>query len=95
MSIEEDRKRYLAACHAMQSGVEFHPDKSDQTPKHLRVGVNVALRDLGSLTALLIARGVISEAELVKALADGMEEEAADHARRVSEAMGGANITLA
>ena len=95
MSIEEDRKRYLAACHAMQSGVEFHPDKTNQSPKHLRVGVNVAIRDVSSLAALLIEKGVITQEELAKALADGMEEELRDHQRSVSEAYGGANVTLA
>lgn len=95
MTVEENKARYRAAAHAMQSGVEFNPDKSAQQPKHLRVGINVALRDFASLASLLIRKGLITEEELHAALADGMEQEAADHQRLVSEAYGGASVKLA
>lgn len=80
------RRRYLAACHAMQSGVaaDHIRGSQDGTPKHLRVGINVAQTDLASLAALLVRKGVITQEELDEALADGMEAEA----RRYEEHLG-------
>lgn len=94
MTVEEHWSRYLRASHAMQSGVAYSKDKTGQQPKHLRAGINVALRDLGSLTGLLIAKGLITREELAEALADGMEEEAAWYAEELS-AQCGAPVTLA
>lgn len=77
MSIEENRNRYMAAAHAMQTGVAYkmvsHPDET--TPKHLRVGVNAAMADQSGLVRLLIEKGVFTEEEYVKAVADSMERE--------------------
>ena len=84
----DDAQRYKRASHAMQSGVEFSEDKSDQTPKHLRVGVNVALRDGASLAQLLIEKGIISRAEYLKAIADGMEAEADGYREKIARAAG-------
>ncbi len=72
-------QRYYAAVHAMQSGVayEMNSDPRATEPKHLRVGVNTALRNQASLTELLISKGIITEDELMKALALGMEKEQA------------------
>lgn len=74
---KEDMERYYAAAHAMQTAVALtmERDGAETSPKHLRVGVNVALRDLGSLVALLVEKGVITPDEYQKAIADGMEEE--------------------
>lgn len=76
------QQRYVAAMHAVQSGVkadmETDPSQQSQgatTPKHLRVGINGALADAGSLAALLIAKGVFTEAEYLEAVADGAERE--------------------
>ena len=84
----DDAQRYKRALHAMQSGVEFLQDKSDQTPKHLRVGVNSALRDSASLAQLLIEKGIISRTEYLKAIADGMEAEADRYREEVARASG-------
>jgi hypothetical protein len=77
-----DRERYVAAAHAMQTAVLTKRDMTDPdnstgecSPKHLRVGVNAAMVDCGSLAELLVAKGIITEEERVKALADGMERE--------------------
>lgn len=85
-----DTQRWHDAAHAMQSGVaaEMPIDPSATTPKHLRVGVNVAMSDHGSLARLLIAKGVISEAEYLAAIADGMEAEARKYEQRLSEHYG-------
>lgn len=88
-----DEERYAKAAHAMQSGVAFLEDKTDQTPKHLRVGVNVALSDLGALATLLIEKGVFTRAEYVKALADGMEREAESYLTRIARTAG-VEVTL-
>lgn len=85
-----DQARYHAAAHAMQSGVRLRmssegvPDDStfwpgETSPKHLRVGVNSAMSDMGGLSRLLIAKGVITEEEYLKAIADAMEEEVASY----------------
>ena len=77
MTIEKDTARYNAAAHAMQSGVamemNFHPSPTE--PKHLRVGVNSAMSDMGGLATLLIEKGVITREEYTKAVADAMERE--------------------
>ena len=78
----------------MQTGVEFLQDKQDQTPKHLRVGINAVMSDLVGLAALLIEKGVITREEYVKAIADAMEREA-DSYRKEVQAETGRNVTLA
>lgn len=73
---KEDRARYLHHSHRMQGGVEYLKDKSDQTPKMLRVGVNAAMSDQSGLAGLLIAKGIITLDEYERAMADAMEAEA-------------------
>lgn len=88
--------RYQAAAHAMQSGVamEMNHNAGPTQPKHLRVGVNTAHADIGSLARLLIAKGVISEDEYLSAIADGMEQEKEAYERMLSEHFG-KPVTLA
>lgn len=76
-SIEELRKRYHAAAHAMQSGVAMKMNWGDTevTPKHLRVGINAAMADHSGLVVLLLAKGVITEEEYYLAIAESMERE--------------------
>jgi hypothetical protein len=79
MSIEENKARYDAAAHAMQTGVAYEMNKgardSATEPKHLRVGVNAAMADQEGLVRLLIRKGVITEEEYFEAVADSMEAE--------------------
>lgn len=91
-----DHDRYLAACHAMQSGVaaEHERGSDDGTPKHLRVGVNAAAVSVAALANLLISKGVFTLDEYVKAQADEMEAEKARYEERLSEALG-AKVNLA
>lgn len=75
---EELHRRYIAALHAMQSGVAAKlalGDSSECTPKHLRVGVNSAMVDTGVLTRLLIRKGVFTSEEFYEELVAGMERE--------------------
>lgn len=76
-TVEQANERYLAAMHAMQSGVETKQqlDPSDTTPKNLRVGVNSAMVQQAALIKLLISKGVITEEEWFTAVADGAEQE--------------------
>ena len=92
----DDRERWLAASHAMQSGVaaemqlaQDHGERHPSTePKHLRVGINNALCDHAALVKLLIAKGLITEAEYLKAIADAMEEEKQFYEKRLSNIYG-------
>jgi hypothetical protein len=94
---EQARTRYLAAAHAMQSGVaaKMEIDPSETTPKHLRVGVNAAMSDQGGLAALLVAKGVITEEEYVAAMADAMEREKALYEEWLREHLGHDGVHLA
>ena len=90
-----DQERYLAAAHAMQSGVamKMHHDHKETDPKHLRVGINAAMVEHGAIAKLLVAKGIFTEAEYIKALADEMEAEAELYRSELAERTG-ANITL-
>ena len=89
--INAARDRYAAAMHAMQSGVAFDEAHGDDSlkPKHLRVGINSCLVDSGALATLLIAKGVITEAEYFEALADGAEREKQRYTEHVNAHYGG------
>ena len=77
MSSRKDRARdqYEKAAHRMQSAEAVMDGSDGQSPKHLRVGVNVALSDHGSLVRLCIRKGLFTEEEYVEAIAEGMEAE--------------------
>lgn len=75
---EDLKLRYLAAMHGMQSGVTAEMAlglSNAHEPKHLRVGVNAALSDQGSLARLLMRKGVITEREYYEAIVEGAELE--------------------
>lgn len=78
------RERYLAACHAMQSGVALSESRGERecTPKHLRVGVNSSMVGHSALAILLIRKGVITSAEYQTAIVEAMEEEKRRYERR-------------
>ncbi len=92
---QEARDRWHRAAHAMQTGVmmEMHQRPAPTEPKHLRVGINIALADHGSLVRLLISKGVLTELEYLDALAAGMEIEVANYEARLSEDLG-TKVTL-
>jgi hypothetical protein len=89
--------RYRAAAHAMQTGVamgmELAPGASATSPKHLRVGINSAMVTDLALAKLLIAKGVITEAEYRLAIAEAMEVEKARYEAALS-ALLGKKVTL-
>lgn len=79
-----DAERYLAACHAMQSGVavEMSRGSHDTEPKHLRVGVNTAHVAVAAVVRLLIGKGIITVDEYTRANADEMENEVKQYEQR-------------
>lgn len=87
-----DEDRYLAAAHAVQSGVATEmtlPHRQSATePKHLRVGINAAMCDHAALVKLLIDKGVITSAEYTRAVADAMEDEKKRYENRLTEYFG-------
>jgi hypothetical protein len=92
---EKPKMTYEEACHAMQTGVAaemgFNPGPTD--PKHLRVGINVALRDHASLARLLVAKGVITEQDYLDAIQAGMNEEVERYRQTLKDHYG-ADINL-
>lgn len=80
MTPEERQKikeEYTAAAHGMQAGVAMmmNYDPKSTEPKHLRVGVNSAMSDIGGLVTILIAKGVFTEDEYLVAVRDAMLRE--------------------
>jgi hypothetical protein len=74
---QQDLHRYTAATHAMQTGValEMQQRTAPTELKHLRVGVNAAMCDHTALVKILIKKGVLTQDEYEKAIADEMELE--------------------
>ena len=88
-------ERYEAAAHAVQTGVAFEleRDPSSGTPKHLRVGVNLAMVYQAALANLMIAKGIITEAEYTEAIADETDKEA-DRYEEIVRSYLGPGVTL-
>lgn len=81
----QDKTDYLHHSHRMQTGVEYLKDKSDQTPKMLRVGVNAAMSDQSGLAGLLIKKGIITLDEYENAMAEAMKREADRYEAEVAQ----------
>jgi hypothetical protein len=95
MSVEQHRRRYENAMHAVQSGVaaKMNYDRAETTPKHLRVGVNAAMVGHAAMARLLMAKGIISEEEYAAAQADAAEAEQRMYEAWLSDQTGG-NVSL-
>lgn len=90
------RERYVKAAHAMQSGVAVqsaHGSKQCE-PKHLRVGVNGAMSDIGAVSRLLISKGVFTEREYLEAICKGMEDERDSYEAAVQALFGSTAVKL-
>jgi hypothetical protein len=94
MSFLDKIKEHARLSHAMQAGVALlmHQDPTETSPKHLRVGVNVALADQGALVKLLIDKGVITEDEYGDAIVAGMQREVDSYTERVTPP--GSNVKI-
>lgn len=93
--VEKLKDRYVALVHAMQSGVAMlmHHEPGETEPKHLRVGVNSALCDSGALAELLLAKGVFTEEEYLKAICTTLERDVKSYESKL-EAIYGRKVTL-
>lgn len=97
-----DEERYVAAAHAVQSGIAAQiGDGSEKSlllaaanPKHLRTGLNLAMVEHAALVGLLVSKGIITAAEYAKALADETEREKERMEKMLSDERGGIPITL-
>ena len=94
--------RYLAALHAIQSGVKMIMDadpavsrQGECSSKSLRVGVNAAMIDASALALLLVAKKIITEDEYFTALAEAAEKEVRTYEERLSKMLGGRAVKLA
>lgn len=99
MSIKENSQRYMAAAHAMQSGVAMEinqrgPSLAAADAKHLRVGINSAMVEHSAVVKLLMDNGVFTEEEYYAALADMMEKEKQRYEEHLSDILG-TKVTLA
>lgn len=90
MTLDELREKYVALCHAMQSGVAFkmEHEPAETQPKHLRVGVNSAMVDTGTIVKLLLDKGLITEIEFYEALVHTMEREVESYTKYAQEKLG-------
>lgn len=86
-----DTDRYWRAAHCVQAGSKMVAARSGEHPQS-RTGINMAMRDHASIVELLVAKGVITQDEYMKALADGAEAEV----RRLETELGseGTTVTL-
>lgn len=100
--IEKLRERYLAAAHAVQTGIGAlmaHAERYGNRlprcePKHLRAGIDLSKSDLGGLATLLIEKGVFTEAEYTAALTTAAETEATNYTNEVRLALGNPKLEL-
>ncbi len=85
-TIDELRERYLAALHAVQTGIEYKRqyDRSFVNEKHMRVGVDSAHITDAAIQRLLIAKGIITYEELMEVLVIEAEAEQARYEAELS-----------
>lgn len=97
MDVKKLQDKYYKLMHAMQSGVALmmNYDKSETSPKHLRVGVNSALIDSSALAKLLIEKKIITEEEFYTALCELAENDVKSYEQKITEITGSnTKITL-
>lgn len=96
MTEEEFVRENIRLGHAIQSGIKMYMDFGDTKmgdPKHLRVGVNLALVEQSAVARLLILKGVISEEEYFDAIVGALEKEKRFYEEDLSQ-ITGLKVTL-
>lgn len=100
---DELQRRYEAAAHAVQAGVQMELSDDERknntnpptSPKQLRTGVNLAMVSHGALVRVLIAKGLFTEEEYFEQLVLGVEDEKRQYEERLSARYGGkTKVTL-
>jgi hypothetical protein len=91
---EAEIGRYRRWHHAVQSAVAYRLGKgsTEGTSKALRTGINMQKAEMAGLAELLIAKGVITRAEYLSAMADGAEGEARRDYEEMQRAQPGVDI---
>jgi len=84
----EKGKEYERQAHRVQSGIAYLSDKTDQQPKHLRVGISLRAAEHGGLAELLISKGLITEVEYWDAMIKGVADEAERMRHQLAEQHG-------
>jgi hypothetical protein len=84
-----NRERYDRAVHCIQAGSKMVAARNGEHPQ-TRTGINIAMRDHASIVELLVAKGVITSDEYMKALADGAEVEV----RRLEDEPSAAGVSI-
>jgi hypothetical protein len=88
-------QQLLALQHAMQSGVAFTMDTSQETePKHLRVGVNSALIGNAAIADLLMQKGIITHEEYLRSLIKWTEADIESYKAKLRSRYPGTDIQL-
>lgn len=90
--IEKANQRYAAAGHRVQTAIAAMPDHPNQTPKHLRTGVDMSKSDQAGLAKLLMDKGLFTLEEYIEAMANQAEIEADQYEHELS-IKHGINIT--
>lgn len=93
--VESLKREYARLAHAVQSGVamEIQLGSKSATPKHLRVGLNLALVQHAAMAELLIEKGWITRREYWSALVETTRVEVERYQDRLRKALD-ANINL-
>lgn len=93
---KEIQEKYAFLTHAIQSGIamELLIDSTAGTPKHLRVGINMAMVETAALGKILIQKGIITKEEYFLNLLENLEVELEAIKKRLSVYYGANNITL-
>lgn len=93
--IDQLKIRASNALKKMQSGVAYHEHfvGVSEPSKHLRVGVNNALCELGAIAKLLIGKGIFTEEEYYESLVEFLERDV-DNYEILLTRLAGTTITL-
>lgn len=84
---------YEEAVHGVQSAIRYEMTQrynrsADDVEKHLRVGIDARAADAQGLAALLIKKGVFTEAEYVEHIRLAMNEELARYTQHCRDTYG-------
>lgn len=85
-----DIQRYLAALHAIQTGVatEHHQGSDDGSPKHLRTDIASCQISITALVGVLIDKGLLTLDEFQTLIADEAERVVGEYQDRINARYG-------
>lgn len=86
--IIRESERYERAAHRVQTAIAAVPSHPNQTPKHMRTGIDMSKSDLAGLSKLLMDKGLFTLEEYLTAIADQAEIEASNYEDELSSRFG-------